>query len=66
MTHTRRNIEDVLLGLLLIAVGAIRVATAIAANEIWEFEPSIAFGLVVVGTYVLVRARAATNGGSDP
>ncbi len=61
MNHARRNVEDIVLGLLLIAVGVLRVGIAISANEVWEFEPSVAFGLVVVGAYVLVRARNAAS-----
>ncbi|MBK8173055.1 MAG: hypothetical protein IPK60_22360 [Sandaracinaceae bacterium] len=61
MNHARRNVEDIVLGLLLIAVGVLRVGIAISANEVWEFEPSVAFGLVVVGAYVFVCARNAAS-----
>jgi hypothetical protein len=55
MTPYRQPPEEVVLGLLLAAIGGVRVGIALATGETWRGESSLALLLLVLGVVLLAR-----------
>lgn len=49
--------DDCILGVMMLLLGGFRIATAIAAGEIWRAEPTIALLMVVCGLGLLLPRK---------